>query len=103
MSDFEAAVKRGDITWHAGPMNMQIENMDQSLLEFGITISNDLDKRFNITRKFKTLSQRDVPGMNRYCSSSEFLCMKFSLFIYCKSISLHKIFTVYILQVYISA
>ena len=59
---FIKAVKNGDITWHAGPMNMQMESLDQSLLEFGIRLGDDLDKSFNITRKFKTLSQRDVPG-----------------------------------------
>ena len=52
----------GDITWHAGPMNMQMENMDPQLLRFGLRMSDDLDRKFNITRKFKTLSQRDVPG-----------------------------------------
>ena len=56
------AAKRGDITWHAGPMNMQYEVMDVSLARFGIQLSKELDDRMNINRKFRTLSQRDVPG-----------------------------------------
>ena len=43
-------------------MNMQMENMDPQLLQFGMQMADDLDRKFNITRKFKTLSQRDVPG-----------------------------------------
>ena len=57
-----AAIKDGDITWHAGPMNMEYEMMDQSMVEFGIQLSIDLDTRFGIERKHRTVSQRDVPG-----------------------------------------
>ena len=62
LANFTAAVKRGDITWHAGPMNMQVENADEALFEFGLSLSDRLDKMFGISRQFKTLSQRDVPG-----------------------------------------
>ena len=62
VANFTRAVNRGDISWHAGPMNMQPELMTPSLFEFGIDLSLSLDARFNITRKFRTLSQRDVPG-----------------------------------------
>lgn len=61
LAAFESAVKQGDITWHSGPMNMQHEVMDVSLAKFGIQLSKNLDERFNIDRKFRTLSQRDVP------------------------------------------
>ncbi|XP_071097043.1 uncharacterized protein [Haliotis cracherodii] len=60
---FRDAVMRGDITWHAGPMNMQPENMNQALFELSLNISLDVDAEFGIKRKYATLSQRDVPGM----------------------------------------
>ncbi|XP_052061610.1 uncharacterized protein LOC127701658 [Mytilus californianus] len=65
ISTFVNAVKRGDITWHAGPMNMQFEVMDVELARFGIKLSKDLDDKMNIVRKFRTLSQRDVPAMTQ--------------------------------------
>ncbi|CAG2232231.1 unnamed protein product [Mytilus edulis] len=65
LSSFVNAVKQGDITWHAGPMNMQFEVMDVELARFGIKLSKDLDDKMNIVRKFRTLSQRDVPAMTQ--------------------------------------
>ncbi|KAJ8302871.1 hypothetical protein KUTeg_019267 [Tegillarca granosa] len=62
VSKFEEAIKAGYITWHAGPMNMQFEMMDPSIAKFSLQLSEDLDKRFDIVRKHRTLSQRDVPG-----------------------------------------
>ncbi|XP_060574860.1 uncharacterized protein LOC132732460, partial [Ruditapes philippinarum] len=61
-ADFINAIELGFITWHAGPMNMEFEMMDESMNEFGIQLSLDLDKRFGIDRKYRTVSQRDVPG-----------------------------------------
>ena len=62
-SEFIAAVNSGYITWHAGPMNLQVEMAhDQWLFEAGLDLSHQLDQRFGITRKFRVLSQRDVPG-----------------------------------------
>ncbi|XP_076091967.1 uncharacterized protein LOC143063623 [Mytilus galloprovincialis] len=61
----EAVTIYGDITWHAGPMNMQMENMNEILLGLSLNISSDLDEMFNLTRKYRTLSQRDVPGMTQ--------------------------------------
>ena len=43
-------------------MNMEYEIIDQSMTEFSIYFGIDLDNRFNITRKYRTVSQRDVPG-----------------------------------------
>ncbi|KAL5021154.1 hypothetical protein ScPMuIL_000309 [Solemya velum] len=63
VASFTNAVQEGYISWHAGPMNMQFEMMDESLADFSLKISEDLDKHFNITRTHRTLSQRDVPGM----------------------------------------
>lgn len=62
---FKAAVNRGDITWHAGPMNMQPENMNKILFELSLNISSDLDNMFKIQRKYPVLSQRDVPGLTQ--------------------------------------
>ena len=60
---FIAAVNEGCITWHAGPMNLQVEMAHVPwLFEFGLDLSAQLDHRFNITRKYSVLSQRDVPG-----------------------------------------
>lgn len=44
---------------------MQMENMNEILLGLSLNISSDLDEMFNLTRKYRTLSQRDVPGENR--------------------------------------
>ncbi|XP_071104844.1 uncharacterized protein [Haliotis cracherodii] len=65
VSDFVAAAQRGDISWHAGPMNMQFEMLDTAMVEFGLQLGQDLDKRLGIVRKFPTVSQRDVPGMTQ--------------------------------------
>lgn len=62
---FEAAIRRGDVTWHAGPMNMQPENMNEILFQMSLNMSFELDKKFNFQRSFPTLSQRDVPGLTQ--------------------------------------
>ena len=36
--------------------------MDESMVEFAVQLSIDLDKRFGTERKYRTVSQRDVPG-----------------------------------------
>jgi len=60
---FIDAVHRGYITWHAGPMNLQVEMAHEPwLFEAGLDLSLQLDERFAIRRKFRVLSQRDVPG-----------------------------------------
>ena len=45
-------------------MNMEYEMMDASMVEFGFLLSANLDARFGIRRKHRTVSQRDVPGMS---------------------------------------
>lgn len=57
----EKAIQDGLITWHAGPMNMQIELMNKHLLNASMQISRQLDTRFG--HKSTVLSQRDVPGL----------------------------------------
>ena len=61
VQEFEVAIQKGYITWHAGPMNMQIEVMNEAVLKAGLQISKDLDTKFK--RKTTVLSQRDVPGL----------------------------------------
>ncbi|XP_074641698.1 uncharacterized protein LOC141899346 [Tubulanus polymorphus] len=65
ISSFTDAVKRGVITWHAGPLNQEAENSDAYLFNNGLAISEELDERFGIKRNFRTLSQRDIPGMTQ--------------------------------------
>ncbi|KAK6192649.1 hypothetical protein SNE40_004086 [Patella caerulea] len=62
---FLYAAKRGDITWHAGPMNMQYEALDASMVEFSLQLSEDMDARIYQPRQHRTMSQRDVPGMTQ--------------------------------------
>ena len=42
---------------------MQAENADENLFQFGLGISDRLDNMFGIRRQYKTMSQRDVPGL----------------------------------------
>ena len=60
---FINAINKGIITWQAEPMNLEVEMAaDPWLFEFGLDLGTQLDKRFNITRKYRVLSLRDVPG-----------------------------------------
>lgn len=61
VESFEAAIKQGYIAWHAGPMNMQVESMNQAVLEAGLSIAQRLNKKYS--RSTTVLSQRDVPGL----------------------------------------
>ena len=58
----EAAIGRGDITWHAAPMNQQYEMYSARHLDLSLNISSRLDRRFNISRQHPVISLRDVPG-----------------------------------------
>jgi len=69
-SEFMAAVRSGYITWHAGPMNLQVEMAHEPwLFEAGLDLSQQLDQRFAITRTFRVLSKRDVPGLTSFSFS----------------------------------
>ena len=57
------ALEKEVIAYHAGPMNMQPENMNQLLFEMSLNISDNLDQQLGRKKKFKVLSQRDVPGI----------------------------------------
>jgi hypothetical protein len=61
--EMEEAIVRGDITWHALPFTVHSENMDPSLFRFGLSLSQDLDRRFG--RKTIAAKMTDVPGHTR--------------------------------------
>ncbi len=56
VATFEAAVRRGDIYWHALPFNLEAEVADASLLAAAVNLTHDLDARFNLPPKI-TMSQ----------------------------------------------
>jgi len=77
LAAMEAAIARGDITWHAGPFNMQAEVADASLYDAGLNIAALLDQRYNKTKK-TVLSQKDVPGLICFIQSilyTNFTCI----------------------------
>ena len=45
-----AAVREGTITWHAGPMNQQVEWMTARMFQFGVNVSHALDDFFSLPR-----------------------------------------------------
>lgn len=53
-------IKRGYIRWHGLPFTVHTELLDKKLLEFGMTLSKDLDAEFDM----KTIASKmtDVPG-----------------------------------------
>lgn len=55
-----AAIERGDIAWHALAFTTCTELMDSDLLEYDLSISRSLDKRFG--RKTIAAKMTDVPG-----------------------------------------
>jgi len=56
----EAAIVAGDIAWHALPYTTHTELMDASLFRFGLSLSQELDRRFG--RKTTAAKMTDVPG-----------------------------------------
>ena len=56
----EEAIRKGYIKWHAIPLTFQSELVDKSLFEYGLTISKELDKKYN--KKTIASKMTDVPG-----------------------------------------
>lgn len=59
----ENAIKKGDICWHALPFTTSTELMSRRLFEYGLSLSQELDREFSketIAAKFT-----DVPGHTR--------------------------------------
>eukprot|EP01006_Ploeotia_vitrea_P032011 TRINITY_DN64293_c0_g1_i2.p1 TRINITY_DN64293_c0_g1~~TRINITY_DN64293_c0_g1_i2.p1 ORF type:complete len:745 (-),score=30.95 TRINITY_DN64293_c0_g1_i2:1443-3641(-) len=61
---FNDSVKAGQLTWHAYPFNAIPELMDESLFQFGIQLSHEMDDWYGFPHK-KTMSQRDEPQATR--------------------------------------
>jgi len=57
LADFKTAVQNGWIVWHAFPFNSEIEIMDDSLFEYGLSMAFELDDYFQLPHKI-ALSQR---------------------------------------------
>ncbi|PRP79015.1 hypothetical protein PROFUN_13257 [Planoprotostelium fungivorum] len=77
VQQFEKAIIRGIIRWHAFPFNAQSELYDESLFQagavmhhrerltsVGLDVAKRLSDRFNISQP-QTMSQKDVPGLTR--------------------------------------
>lgn len=58
-----AAVRRGDLAWHALPLTTHTELMDAELVRVGLGISAELDARFG--RVTSAAKMTDVPGHTR--------------------------------------
>jgi hypothetical protein len=59
----EAAIEAEDMVWHGLPFTTHTELMDPSLFRFGLSLSEQLDKRFG--RKTIASKMTDVPGHTR--------------------------------------
>jgi hypothetical protein len=59
----EDAIAAGDMVWHGLPFTTHTELMDASLFRFGLSLSQELDKRFG--RKTIASKMTDVPGHTR--------------------------------------
>lgn len=63
LRDFESAIERGLIRWHALPFTFQTEALDESLLISALAISQRLDRRFGVNTIAAKMT--DVPGHTR--------------------------------------
>jgi len=61
IQDFKSALAKGYVSWHGGPMNMQVELMNEDILKLSLQLSANLDVQFSA--QSRVLSQRDVPGL----------------------------------------
>lgn len=59
----ERAIEHGDLVWHGLPFTLHTEYCDRSLLEHGMTLSAELDRRFG--RHTRAAKVTDVPGHTR--------------------------------------
>jgi hypothetical protein len=59
----EQAIAMGDIAWHALPFTTHSENMDPALFSFGLSLSQELDRRFG--KHTIAAKMTDVPGHTR--------------------------------------
>ena len=61
LEELHAAIKDGDIKYHANPMNMQAEAGERTIMEYGMTESVELDRLLGQEKKIAA-SQKDEPG-----------------------------------------
>ena len=59
----ERAILDGEIVWHALPFTTHTELMDADLFRFGLSLSQELDRRFG--RRTIAAKMTDVPGHSR--------------------------------------
>jgi len=59
----EAGIAAGDIAWHALPFTFHSELLDPGLFRFGLSLSQELDRRFGKTTIAAKMT--DVPGHTR--------------------------------------
>ncbi|MFN7148683.1 MAG: DUF5054 domain-containing protein [Microthrixaceae bacterium] len=59
----EAAIEQGALCWHALPFTLHTEFADRSLVEHGLGLSAELDRRFG--RRTRAAKATDVPGHTR--------------------------------------
>jgi hypothetical protein len=59
----EQVIQRGYLAWHAMPFTTHSELMDASLFAFGLSLSQELDRRFG--RQTIAAKMTDVPGHTR--------------------------------------
>jgi hypothetical protein len=66
VDSFVQGINEGRIAWHAFPFNSEPELLDSELMEYYVSIAQNLDAIFpNSGNVADTMSQRDVPGMTR--------------------------------------
>jgi hypothetical protein len=63
LREFESALERGLIRWHALPFTFETEALDASLLQSALAISKRLDARFGV--RTQAAKMTDVPGHTR--------------------------------------
>ena len=61
--EMEAAITAGDIAWHGLPFTVHSELLDADLFRFGLSMSQELDRRFG--RRTIAAKMTDVPGHTR--------------------------------------
>lgn len=59
----DEAIEAGDLCWHALPFTMHTELCERSLLEHGLTLARELDRRYG--RRTRAAKVTDVPGHTR--------------------------------------
>lgn len=61
----ELAISRGDVSWHANPLNSEDEVYDAETLGAAIDVSHQLDRRFPGRANRSGIGQQDDPGSTR--------------------------------------